>query len=121
MSYGINGKGTLHATYVKNKPIVQAPKNIPKGVDEKELEWLVKEHFCSESFQERSNRNAQNRAKLKMFHHIGRKPIREIIYQQGGNDGNPPNLATIFFETRKKNNKLIEPEAIEKHLVDVSG
>ncbi|XP_016457301.1 uncharacterized protein LOC107781165 isoform X1 [Nicotiana tabacum] len=63
----------------------------------------------------RSNRNAANQAKLKMLHHIGRKPIREIIYQKGGKDGNPPDLATIFFETRKKDNKLDEPEAIEKH------
>ncbi|XP_019223750.1 PREDICTED: uncharacterized protein LOC109205489 [Nicotiana attenuata] len=50
-----------------------------------------------------------------MLHHIGSKPIREIIYQKGGKDGNPPDLATIFFETRKKDNKLVEPEAIEKH------
>ncbi|KAH0706332.1 hypothetical protein KY289_011408 [Solanum tuberosum] len=63
----------------------------------------------------RSNRNAENRAKLTMFHHIGSKPIREIIYQHGGKDGNPPNLATIFFETRKKYNMLVKPEAIEKH------
>ena len=35
---------------------------------------------------------------------------------KGGKDGNPPNLATIFFETRKKDNKLVEPEAIEKHV-----
>ncbi|KAH0709412.1 hypothetical protein KY284_010839 [Solanum tuberosum] len=77
-------RGYLHTTYVKNKPIVQALKNIPKGVEKKEWEWLVKEHLCSESFQ-------------------GRK------------DGNPPNLATIFFETRKKDNMLVEPEAIEKH------
>ncbi|XP_016445871.1 uncharacterized protein LOC107771060 isoform X1 [Nicotiana tabacum] len=63
----------------------------------------------------RSNRNAANLAKLKMLHHISSKPIREIIYQKGGKDGNPPNLATIFFETRKKDIKLVEPEAIEKH------
>ncbi|WMV09400.1 hypothetical protein MTR67_002785 [Solanum verrucosum] len=77
-------RGYLHATYVKNKPIVQALKNIPKGVEKKEWEWLVKEHFCFESF-------------------------------QGGKDGNPSNLATIFFETRKKDSMLVEPEAIEKH------
>ncbi|XP_070030202.1 uncharacterized protein LOC107787522 [Nicotiana tabacum] len=63
----------------------------------------------------RSNRNAANRAKLNMLHHVVSKPIREIIYQKGGKDGNPLDLATIFFETRKKNNKLVEPEAIEKH------
>ncbi|KAH0682520.1 hypothetical protein KY290_021096 [Solanum tuberosum] len=33
----------------------------------------------------------------------------------GGKDGNPPDLTTIFFKTRKKDNKLVEPEAIEKH------
>ncbi|KAH0710852.1 hypothetical protein KY284_012279 [Solanum tuberosum] len=108
-------RGHLHAKYVKDKPIQQSLKNIPRGVDKKEWEWLVKEHFTSESFQARSIRNATNRSKLKMLHHIGSKPIREIIYQKGGKDGNPPNLATIFFETRKKANKLVEPEAIEKH------
>jgi len=35
---------------------------------------------------------------------------------KGGKDGNAPNLATIFFETRKKDNMLVEPEAIEKHV-----
>ncbi|OIT39957.1 hypothetical protein A4A49_55902 [Nicotiana attenuata] len=34
---------------------------------------------------------------------------------KGGKDGNPPDLATIFFETHKKDNKLVEPEAIGKH------
>ncbi|KAG5585474.1 hypothetical protein H5410_045908 [Solanum commersonii] len=34
---------------------------------------------------------------------------------KGGKDGNPPDLVTIFFETHKKDNKLVEPEAIEKH------
>ncbi|KAH0712295.1 hypothetical protein KY289_008254 [Solanum tuberosum] len=62
-------RGYLHATYVKNKPIAQALNNIPKGVEKKEWEWLVKEHFSSESFQiwlfnipiqARSNRNAEN-------------------------------------------------------------
>ncbi|XP_059286547.1 uncharacterized protein LOC132039980 isoform X2 [Lycium ferocissimum] len=112
-------RGYLHATYVKNKPIQQALKNFPKGVDKKDWEWLVKEHFTSESFQARSNRNSANRAKLKMPHHIGSKPIREVIYQKGGKYGNPPDLGTIFFETRKKDNKLVEPEAIEKHIKEM--
>ncbi|XP_060186649.1 uncharacterized protein LOC132616056 isoform X3 [Lycium barbarum] len=54
-----------------------------------------------------------------MPHHIGRKPIREVIYQKGGKYGNPPDLGTIFFETRKKDNKLVEPEAIEKHIKEI--
>ncbi|KAH0765174.1 hypothetical protein KY285_001045 [Solanum tuberosum] len=109
-------RGNLHEKYVKDKPIQQSLRNIPRGVDKKEWEYLVKEHFASESFQARSNMNAANRAKLTMLHHIGSKPIREIIYQKGGKDGNPLDLATIFFENRKKDNKLVEPEAIEKHV-----
>uniref|UniRef100_M1CZ03 Protein kinase-coding resistance protein n=1 Tax=Solanum tuberosum TaxID=4113 RepID=M1CZ03_SOLTU len=41
----------LHAKYAKDNPIQQSLKNIPRGVDRKEWEWLVKEHFTSESFQ----------------------------------------------------------------------
>ncbi|XP_070027969.1 uncharacterized protein [Nicotiana sylvestris] len=66
-------RGQLHTKYVKGKPIQEVLKNVPKGVDKKQWEWLVKEHFSTESFQARSNRNAANITKLKMLHHIGRK------------------------------------------------
>ncbi|KAH0725467.1 hypothetical protein KY284_001332 [Solanum tuberosum] len=81
-----------------------------------QVDLIENSYSCIWPIRARSNRNAANRAKLKMFHHIGSKPIREIIYQKGGKDGNPLDLATIFFETRKKNNKLVEPEAIEKQV-----
>ncbi|KAH0672852.1 hypothetical protein KY290_025089 [Solanum tuberosum] len=97
-------RGQLHANYVKGKPIQEALKNMPKWVEKKQWEWLA-----------RSNRNAINRGKLKMHHYICSKPIREIIYQKGRKDGNPPDLATIFYETRKKNNTLVDSETIEKH------
>ncbi|KAG5619810.1 hypothetical protein H5410_005028 [Solanum commersonii] len=71
------------------------------------------------TIQARSNRNAEYRAKLNMYHHIGSKPIREIIYQQGGKDGNPPNLATIFFETCKEDNMLVELEAQIEEILKV--
>ncbi|KAH0692667.1 hypothetical protein KY285_019764 [Solanum tuberosum] len=97
-------RGQLHEKYVKGKPIQEALKNMPKGVENKQWEWLA-----------RSNRNAINRAKLKMLHRIGSKPIREIIYQKDGNYGNPPDLTSIFYKTRKKNNTLVYSETIEKH------
>ncbi|XP_033516999.1 uncharacterized protein [Nicotiana tomentosiformis] len=50
-----------------------------------------------------------------MPHRMGSKPIREIIYELGGKDGNPPDMATIFFETRKKDSKLVEPKSNEKY------
>ena len=33
---------------------------------------------------------------------------------KGRKDGNPPDLTTIFFETRKKDNKLVEPKGMKK-------
>ncbi|WMV38457.1 hypothetical protein MTR67_031842 [Solanum verrucosum] len=119
-------RGHLHAKYVKDKPIHQSLRTIPRGVEKKNGNdysmspsvsradhlLLILGTVCHEA---RGSRNAANRAKLKMLHHIGSKPIREIIYQKGGKNGNPPDLATIFFETRKKDNKFVEPEAIEKH------
>ncbi|KAH0657056.1 hypothetical protein KY285_031938 [Solanum tuberosum] len=104
-------RGHLHAKYVKDKPIQQSLKNVPRGFafplgtypfcQERSPIWRVYPiRNCISFSMARSRRNATNRAKLKMLHHIGSKPIREIIYQKGGKDGNPPDLATIFFETR---------------------
>ncbi|KAM3337986.1 hypothetical protein P3S68_032311 [Capsicum galapagoense] len=71
-------RGHLHSKYVKNKSMVHALKCKPERVEKKDWEWLVKEHFYSEIF--RSKRNTTNRADLTMLHHIGSKPIREIMY-----------------------------------------
>ncbi|XP_018624045.1 uncharacterized protein [Nicotiana tomentosiformis] len=54
-------------------------------------------------------------SKLIMPHRMGSNPIREIIYELGGKDGNPPDMATSFFETHKKDDKLVEPEINEKY------
>lgn len=35
---------------------------------------------------------------------------------KGGKDVKPPNMDTIFFETRKKDNKLVEPETNAKYV-----
>ncbi|MCD7449897.1 hypothetical protein HAX54_002200 [Datura stramonium] len=40
-------------------------------------------------------------SKLTMPHCTGSKTIREIIYELGGKHGNPPDMTTIFFETRR--------------------
>ncbi|XP_019266814.1 PREDICTED: uncharacterized protein LOC109244212 [Nicotiana attenuata] len=109
-----NWRGSLHR-YVKFKPLHEALKDVPKEVDKSDWEWLVKEHFLSEKFKETSIRNSINRSKLRMPHHTGSKRIREIIYELGGKDGNLPNMATIFFQTHKKDHTLVEPEASKKY------
>nr|XP_033510048.1 uncharacterized protein LOC108943852 [Nicotiana tomentosiformis] len=109
-----NWRGPMHKN-IKSKPFRYALKDVPKTVDKSDWEWLVKEHFFTEKFKETSTRNSVNRSKLNMSHRTGSKSIREIIYELGGKDGNPLDVIIIFFETRKKNNKLVEPETNEKY------
>ncbi|KAH0664550.1 hypothetical protein KY284_029481 [Solanum tuberosum] len=109
-----NWRGSLHKN-MKSKSLHEVLKDVPIGVDKSDWEWLVKEHFLSDKFKKSSTRNTINRSKLCMPHRTGSKPIREIIYELGGKDGNPPNMATIFFQTRKKGNELVEPETNEKY------
>ncbi|KAH0776642.1 hypothetical protein KY290_008053 [Solanum tuberosum] len=73
----------------------------------------------------------RTRARLKSLDEKGHMTTQRFISDQSGDlvkhyikeietttskDGNLPNLATIFFETRKKDNKIFEPETIEKHV-----
>ncbi|XP_057993147.1 uncharacterized protein LOC110653810 [Hevea brasiliensis] len=50
-----------------------------------------------------------------MLHRTGSKPYRQIIYDLGGKDGNPPDIRTIFFETHKKGANLIDSNVQEKY------
>nr|XP_009782657.1 PREDICTED: uncharacterized protein LOC104231369 isoform X1 [Nicotiana sylvestris]XP_009782658.1 PREDICTED: uncharacterized protein LOC104231369 isoform X1 [Nicotiana sylvestris] len=109
-----NWRGFMHKN-IKSKPFRDALRDVPEGVDKSNWEWLVKEHFLTEKFKETSITNSINRSKLTMRHRTGSKPIREIMYEFVGKDGNPPDTATIFFETRKKDDKLVEPETNEKY------
>ncbi|KAH0764745.1 hypothetical protein KY285_000616 [Solanum tuberosum] len=109
-----NWRGSLHKN-MKSKPFCDALKDVPRGVDKSDCKWMVKEHFLSDKFKETSTRNIVNRSKFSMPHRTRSKPIREIIYESGGKDGKPPNMDTIFFETHKNDNKLVEPETNAKY------
>ncbi|KAH0644773.1 hypothetical protein KY284_032657 [Solanum tuberosum] len=109
-----NWRGSLNKN-MKSKLLHEVLKDVTIGADKTDWEWLVKEHFLSDKFKESCIRNTITLSKLCMPHRTGNKPIREIIYEMGGKNGNPPNMATIFFETRKKGNELIQPETNEKY------
>nr|CAD1823035.1 unnamed protein product [Ananas comosus var. bracteatus] len=72
------------------------------GDEEKEYMWVT--------VTAASKHNSSNRAKLTMPHRTGSKPIR-----QGGKVGQPPSLATIFFETRKKGGNLVGEDTIKQY------
>ena len=40
----------MHIDCVKNRPLQEALKRVPHGVDKDDWEWLVKEYFHSETF-----------------------------------------------------------------------
>ncbi|KAH0723840.1 hypothetical protein KY290_005132 [Solanum tuberosum] len=100
--------GSLH-TNVKSKPLQEVLKDVPEGVEKSDWKWLVKQHFLSEKFKEKSTRNAMNRSKLSMPHRTGSNPIREIIYELGGKHGNPPTwrLSSLRLE---ENQELLQVE-----------
>ncbi|MCD7461816.1 hypothetical protein HAX54_047170 [Datura stramonium] len=87
--------------------VTEVLKYVSSGIEKSDWEWL-----------EKSTRNEIKRSKLILPHRTGSKPIREIIYELGGKHGNPPDMATIFFETRKKEKKILEPETYENMYVE---
>ncbi|WMV42845.1 hypothetical protein MTR67_036230 [Solanum verrucosum] len=133
-----NNKGLNAETYNQNV-IAQKTNVVPPGFDALEdetsfpnddlevMQQTVRSKSAKENGQnitsvcsvkgsiETSTRNAMNRSKLSMPHRTGSKPIREIVYELGGKHGNPPDMETIFFETRKKDNKLLEPKTNQKY------
>ncbi|KAG6503519.1 hypothetical protein ZIOFF_035834 [Zingiber officinale] len=45
----------------------------------------------------------------------GSKPFRQLAYEMGGKDGPPPDFASMFFETRKKGDHIVDLDAMEKY------
>ncbi|XP_065877288.1 uncharacterized protein [Euphorbia lathyris] len=81
-------------------------------MDSKDWEWLVNNVFYTAKFLEISVRNSQNRAcqQSMHIHRCGSKPHREVIYEMGGKDGNPPDVREVFVKTRKIDENIVEPE-----------
>ncbi|XP_047316043.1 uncharacterized protein LOC124919761 [Impatiens glandulifera] len=112
-----NWRAEMNAKYVKpcgnQSEVFQ---NVPNDMEKGDWEWLVKEYYLSEKYQELSKRNSKNRqSKSIPPHRTGSKPFRHIEYEMGGKDGNPPNIASMFHETRKSGEGIVDLEAIEKY------
>ncbi|XP_073048428.1 uncharacterized protein [Primulina eburnea] len=109
-------RSSLNVDYVRPcKTKAEVLKNVPKGFNAKEWDWLVTNKFLTDEFQKTSNQNSNNRVNGVMPHRTGSKLHRQLIYEMVGKDNNPPDIAKIFYETRHKNGKLVEPEAQEKY------
>lgn len=94
----------------------QALKNCPKGITTADWEWLVKQHFFSKEFKDDSAKNSKSRSNLKMQHTTGSKPYRQIIWENGGKDNNPPTLDKIFSITHRKGGTFVDSESSTKQV-----
>ncbi|XP_073306719.1 uncharacterized protein [Primulina huaijiensis] len=109
-------RSSLNVDYVRPcKTKAEVLKNVPQGFNSKEWDWLVTNKFLTDEFQKNSNQNSNNRVNGVIPHRTRSKPHRQLIYEMGGKDNNPPDIAKIFYKTRHKNGKLVEPEAQEKY------
>ncbi|CAH9147441.1 unnamed protein product [Cuscuta epithymum] len=108
-------RGWMHFKYVKKRTPLEALKKVPPGVTKEDWGWLIKNYYFTPEYKAKSERGSKNRSRLTMLHRMGSKPIRELIFQMGGKDDNPPNMDVIFYETRKKKGQLVEPETIKKY------
>ncbi|KAH0709060.1 hypothetical protein KY284_010487 [Solanum tuberosum] len=83
-----------------------------KHIKEEKLNhmWaVVKDKFDSDDM------NSHRDHVLGWMKELWNKWRGQLHANYGGKDGNPPDLATIFYETRKKNNTLVDSKTIEKH------
>jgi len=111
-----NWRGDLNRHFVKPARNMQhAIKNCPQEIPKADWEWLVKEHFYSKEFTEKSKRNSKNRSSLKIHHRSGSKPFRQIIWDNGGNQNKPPSLDTLFSITHTKGGTFVDSETSSKH------
>ncbi|XP_066372519.1 uncharacterized protein [Miscanthus floridulus] len=111
-----NWLGDLNRQFVKPaRNMQQAIKNCPKGIKKPDWEWLVKEHFYNKDFIDKSKRNSKNRSYLKILHHSGSKPCRQIIWDNGGKENNPPTLDKLFSLTHMKDVTFVDSETSTKH------
>ncbi|XP_020259530.1 uncharacterized protein LOC109835990 [Asparagus officinalis] len=108
-------RGDMHRKYVKENSLQVALRNRPTEVSVDDWDWLVKEHYFSSKFQKASQQNTLNRGKRKMLHHTGSKSFRQIAWELGGKSGNPPDVAKMFHETRKKANETLENRDQDKY------
>jgi len=110
-----NWCGDLNRHFVKPaRNLQQAIKNYPQEIPKADWEWLVKEHFYSKEFIAKSKRNSTNRYSLKNHHRSGSKPYRQIIWDNGGNENNPPSLDTLFSITHTKGGTFVDSETSSK-------
>ncbi|KAK9098468.1 hypothetical protein Syun_025513 [Stephania yunnanensis] len=95
-------------------------RNVPKDMDPHDWEWLVSNKYLTAKFKEASDCNSINRSKaIKMPHHSGSKPHRELKRQKEEKMDVQPTQDEMLFLTRQKGGHFVEQAAKDKYVIKI--
>ncbi|KAL0404139.1 UNVERIFIED_CONTAM: hypothetical protein Sradi_2054700 [Sesamum radiatum] len=99
-----NYRHKLHEFYLSNKDKEEILHKPPNGVSEEDWVKLI-DYFESDGFQKISDRNKENRKKLKMAHTCGTKSIAQYCYEDRDPETEQEPTRTATWRNTRYSNK----------------
>lgn len=97
-------RSTLHSTYKAYKNDAARMANVPEDVKLEDCEWLIEYFGTNSKFQEISQKNSDNRKKLKAKHNVGSKSYSQISYEKrDAETGEEPDSISLWELTHRRN------------------
>uniref|UniRef100_A0A8I6XU59 Uncharacterized protein n=1 Tax=Hordeum vulgare subsp. vulgare TaxID=112509 RepID=A0A8I6XU59_HORVV len=98
MLYMIDGTWRIHQTQKKRLA------NLPEDLQPEEWEWMIQYFGKDSKFQERSQKNTDNRKKQKTKHRIGSKSYSQVSFEKRNpKTGEEPDFISLWELTHTKN------------------
>uniref|UniRef100_A0A8I6YE95 Uncharacterized protein n=1 Tax=Hordeum vulgare subsp. vulgare TaxID=112509 RepID=A0A8I6YE95_HORVV len=97
-------RSTLSSTYNAYKTDAARLANLPEDLQPEEWEWMIEYFGTDLKFQERSQKNTDNRKKQKTKHIIGSKSYSQVSFEKRNPEtGEEPYCITLWELTHTKN------------------
>ncbi|KAE8815695.1 hypothetical protein D1007_06884 [Hordeum vulgare] len=97
-------QSTLSSTYKAYKTDATRLANLPEDLQPEEWEWMIEYFGTDLKFQERSQKNTDNRKKQKKKHRIGSKSYSQVSFEKRNPEaGEEPDCITLWELTDTKN------------------
>lgn len=97
-------RSTLSSTYKAYKTDAARLANLPEDLQPEEWEWMIEYFGTGLKFQERNQKNTDNRKKQKTKHRIGSKSYSQVSFEtRNPETGEEPDCITLWELTHTKN------------------